>query len=119
MNISWVGVDNLKERIIRLRISGPGRNELERWFSSLSTRDATKLCIFSYSVLRNGKLSYNCWSGYGKLYSRPAYKKLIEIFMVRGWVVWRDPEVKIQGVCLTALGQIELKNIIDLRAKKA
>jgi pantothenate kinase-related protein Tda10 len=103
MKISWFGKGKI--------------NTLEGWFLGLSTRDAIKLYIFSSSVLRDGNLSYNRWAGHGKFFSRPAYKKLMDIFIARGWVIWKNPEVKVDGVCLTKSGQVELKYIINQAVK--
>jgi hypothetical protein len=74
-------------------------------FLDLTSDNTYRLRRYAVGVVRSGSVSYSKWAGHGRLYSRPEYKKMLERFMVYGWIAWVDPFRHTRGYKVTEAGR--------------
>jgi hypothetical protein len=51
------------------------------------------------------------WTGRGRPFTRSQFQELRDIFLARGWAVWKSGEASSQGVALTRVGRAVVRHL--------
>lgn len=74
-----------------------------------------KLQPFAIGLVRGIPLTYEDWTGAGKLLSRREYRTLLDEMIARGIAEWKNPEATAQGARLTKAGMAAMREIAGIR----
>lgn len=104
--------DQLKpaDSTLRLEVVQEGGNFVQ--YADLQARPE-QLVSLARGLMRGQSFSEDSWSGQGRPFSRSQFRALREVMLSRGWLTWRDPEAKAQGLQLTHAGKAVMKYLSD------
>ena len=101
--------------VMKLRISDVSNGRYSQTETELPT-DPERLTVFARAILGGRSFSERTWSGSGKLFSGPQYRKLIEVLKARGLIQQKGDDERL-GFELSAAGQATFEQIVSGNAE--